>query len=278
MFRQNFKMYKNIFVILFLIASLSALCVSAKVGGGRPMMGGRRAFDMSNEENRKLVDSLIEFSLTKLGEQRTQEAAKAAGGKVSADFKPLKYSAVSLIGDVESQVVAGANYYFKLKVKEAECTDKCKYEVCEMTVWDKPWENFRELTNVVCKKKSHSLGGKRKISPDNKEARKALHFAVLKMNKESNELFYSKPVSVNQAYKQVVSGIKYTVVFDYGKTECKKNEGKLLSHAELSECATKANEKSQVCKVIVVDKPWLKDSKEESRYQVMNSDCVQSEE
>jgi hypothetical protein len=256
-------------------------CVCYTVAAVIP--GGKSTYDLSSDESKQKMTELIDFGITSLAEQRTKERADSAiaDGKKLEALAPLKYEAVSLVGDAQKQIVAGVSYTFKLKIKEAGCADNCPTEICEMQVWEKPWENFRKLTKSACKKRTVSLGGKHKISPNSKEARKALHHVVLKMNKESNDLFYSKPVSVNQAYKQVVNGIKYTLVFNYAKTECKKESSKLLSRAELSECATAsgpADSASSVCKVSVVDRPWLESSDSEtSRYEVLNHECYQAE-
>ncbi len=262
----------NMHKVLLLLACVLYTATAMRVGG-------KSTYDISKPENLQKVNELIEFGLSKLAEQRMKERLAAAGGnKKLEDMPPLKYAAVSIVGDVQSQVVAGVSYTIKLKIKEAECTENCQHETCEMKIWEKPWENFRELTNVDCKKKAVTTGGKRKISTSNKDARKALHFAVLRMNKESNDLFYSRPVSVNQIYKQVVNGIKYTIVFNYGQTECKKNtHEKLLSNSELNECPAADSSQNLMCKVAVVDKPWLKDSTEHSRYEVLSHECYEAE-
>ena len=260
-------MIYKILVLFFCFASAAAQM-------GR-MVGGIKTLDISTEETRKRIDKLVEFGLDQLAKRRMAEklAADSTLKESSVIENPLKYVAVETT-DVRTQVVAGLNYFIKVKINEANCTDNCDIEECELTIWDKPWENFKNLTDFKCKKQAIRFGGRRKISPSNREAIKALHYAVFKMNQASNDLFYSKPVKVDKVFKQIVNGIKYTIVFKIAPTECKKNSETVLSHTELNECAASDVEsKSMNCKVVVLDKPWLNESKDAVRYNVMNQDC-----
>lgn len=281
-------------MVIFVVFATAALVILTNAERKPSLVGGHRPMDLSSDENKKKVDSLIDFALTELAARRTAELKTQAlsSNENPETVKPLAYKAVALKGDVKTQVVAGMNYQFKISMRDANCQEEdvsnCAQEECEMTVWEKPWENFRQLTRVDCKKKSNMVvGGKRKISVKSKEALRALSHAVMKLNAESNDLFYMKPVKVSKVYKQVVNGIKYTIMFTMGRTECEKNTAsKLLTHTELSECSLADTSKNlgqeRFCKIVVLDQPWM-ESKTASddgvkqaastRYNVMNSEC-----
>lgn len=279
---------KTMMAVFVLFATALVILTSA-AERKQPLLGGHRPMDLTNEENKKKVDSLVEFALTELAARRTKELKNQAltTNENPDTVKPLAYKAVALKGDVKTQVVAGMNYNFKIRMRDANCQDgdNCPQEECEMTVWEKPWENFRQLTHVECKKKSNVVGGKRKISVKSLDAQRALAHAVMKLNSESNDLFYMKPVKISKVYKQVVNGIKYTIMFTMGRTECKKNNAeKLLTHSELTECslatpegASKNLGQERFCKIEVLDQPWMEKKVEgttkASRYTVMNSEC-----
>lgn len=254
---------------MYKLALILALCAClTEARGGPSMLGGRKSMDLKLESNQKKVKELVDYGLSTLAEHRMKENVQKA-------LKPLKYEPVKVV-NVQSQVVAGANYFIKLRFKEANCTENCDEEECTLTIWEKPWENFRNLTEVVCKKKATpGFGARRKLSTSNKEALKALHFAVLKKNQESNDLFYSRPVEVSKVYKQIVNGVKYSITYKFGQTECKKNQ-KMESQLQLSECPAMNEDKAVECKVVVLSKPWL--TEENVKYEIMNHDCGESNE
>jgi len=67
---------------------------------------------------------------------------------------------------VKSQIVAGKSYELVLRMGQTTCLKnsltkiedcplfkgKKHVEECTMKIWSKPWENFKEVTNVKCKK------------------------------------------------------------------------------------------------------------------------------
>ncbi len=260
--------------------------VEAKQKPGRMLLGGRHDYDLTLEENQRKINDLVEYGLSKLAEQRVSAAAAESN---SISSSKLKYENLETMR-VQTQIVAGINYFIKLRIKEANCTADCDTESCELRIWEKPWENFRNLTHVECKTKVEQVGGKKKISTSNKEALNALHFAVMKMNQESNDLFYSRPLKVDKVHKQVVNGIKYVVIFKYAQTECSKNDPQkkvFLNHLDLAQCQIKqqnSNYKTLKCKVVVLDKPWLNENGQKfeesstSRYKIMNQDCQQNDD
>lgn len=110
------------------------------------------------------------------------------------------------ITSARRQLVAGLNNFITIEMQPEECSSKSdeedsfmcdlKKEVCEMTIWEKPWENFVELTNYECQTRSlsNNLGSRKRIANDDPGARKALDFAIDKMNKLNKNPVYHTPV------------------------------------------------------------------------------------
>lgn len=110
------------------------------------------------------------------------------------------------ITSARRQLVAGLNNFITIEMQPEECSSKSdeedsfmcdlKKEVCEMTIWEKPWENFVELTNYECQTRSlsNNLGSRKRIPNDDPGARKALDFAIDKMNKLNKNPVYHTPV------------------------------------------------------------------------------------
>jgi len=154
----------------------------------------------------------------------------------------------------QKQIVAGVNYFLTVKIKPENCQNDCDIETCEMTIWEKPWENFTEMTEFNCKREHSLFGSNIRIDNNDKFALKALEYAVNQLNNESNDMYKYKLDSVDKIYRQVVNGMKYTFVFKMVKTECAKNtkDARLLS-----ECPVGKNPQIKNVKVSVLDKPWI---------------------
>ncbi|NXX54768.1 CYT protein, partial [Scopus umbretta] len=100
------------------------------------------------------------------------------------------------------------------------------------------------------------LGSPMDISnADNDEGlQRALHFAVAEYNKANNDTYSSRVVRVIKAKKQLVSGIKYIMEVEIGRTTC------LKSATDLQNCAfhdTPQMAKHTICNFVVYTVPWL---------------------
>ncbi|NXK13723.1 CYT protein, partial [Herpetotheres cachinnans] len=94
---------------------------------------------------------------------------------------------------------------------------------------------------------------------DNDEGlQRALQFAMAEYNKASNDMYSSRVVRVVSAQKQIVSGIKYLMEVEIGRTTCPKPAADLQSCAfhDAPEMA-----KHTVCKFSVYVVPWLNEIK-----------------
>ncbi|NXL49647.1 CYT protein, partial [Podilymbus podiceps] len=104
------------------------------------------------------------------------------------------------------------------------------------------------------------LGGLVDISsPDNDEGlQRALQFAMAEYNKASNDMYYSRVVRILSAKRQLVSGIKYIMEVEIGRTTCTKPATDLQSCAfhDLPQMT-----KHTICNFVVYTIPWLNQTK-----------------
>ncbi|NXF53699.1 CYT protein, partial [Oceanites oceanicus] len=95
--------------------------------------------------------------------------------------------------------------------------------------------------------------------PSNDEGmQRALHFAMEEYNKASNDVYSSRVVRVISAKKQIVSGIKYTMKVEIGRTTCPKPA------TDLQSCAfhdAPQMAKHTICNFVVYIVPWLNEIK-----------------
>ncbi|XP_074720132.1 cystatin-C [Strix uralensis] len=93
---------------------------------------------------------------------------------------------------------------------------------------------------------------------------RALHFAIAEYNKASNDMYSSRVVRIISAKRQVVSGVKYIMEVEIGRTTCPKPA------ADLQSCAfhdAPQMAKHTVCKFVVYNIPWL------NQIKLLTSEC-----
>ncbi|NXD79142.1 CYT protein, partial [Halcyon senegalensis] len=83
---------------------------------------------------------------------------------------------------------------------------------------------------------------------------RALQFAMEEYNKASNDMYSSRVVRIISAKKQLVSGIKYIMEVEIGRTTCSKPADDLQSCAFHEEPQMA---KHTICKFVVYTVPWL---------------------
>lgn len=244
-----FKMMMRIF--LMFVAIQTIFCES-----GSPIAGGRFDVDLKEADKEELdnLRRLANFGVKSISEQRALE-----NGNKKVDLEFLR------LVRVQKQVVAGLNYFLTVRLKQPNCSSECNVEQCEMTIWEKPWENFTELTEFNCKKYHSLFGSDIRIEDDNKYALKALNFALEKINQQSNDYYKMKIHSVDKTYRQIVNGMKYTFICKLARTKCTKNAKDLLN---LEECPLLENSSLKSVKISVLDRPW----KQEQRYELKSTD------
>lgn len=99
------------------------------------------------------------------------------------------------------------------------------------------------------------MGGAEDADINDKGVQNALQFAVVRHNKNSNDLFVSQVSRVIKAQTQVVAGMKYIFTVEMGKTPCRKGGPETLCtiHEDPQLAAPFQ------CKFEVWSRPWLND-------------------
>ncbi|NXW88212.1 CYT protein, partial [Alopecoenas beccarii] len=100
---------------------------------------------------------------------------------------------------------------------------------------------------------------------DNDEGlQRALRFAVAEYNKASNDMYSGRVVRVISAKRQIVSGIKYIMKVEIGRTTCPKPA------TDLQSCAfhdAPQMAKHTICDFVVYTVPWL------NQIKLLHSSC-----
>ncbi|XP_009509780.2 cystatin-C [Phalacrocorax carbo] len=100
---------------------------------------------------------------------------------------------------------------------------------------------------------------------DNDEGlQRALQFAMAEYNKASNDMYSSRVVRVINAKKQIVSGIKYLIKVEIGRTTCSKPATDLQSCTFHDEPQMA---KHTICNFVVYTVPWL------NQIKLLKSEC-----
>ena len=217
------------------------------------MPGGLSPMNMSDKDVALKVNSLVDYGVNLIAEKRMAENKKKFGLSTINNNKTLKYSA--RVVSAQSQIVAGALYHLVVRMTDANCKRNCPVEECKMKIWERPWENFRNMTEFSCKavKESPLSGGWKEVSLNDAKNLKALDHLVNTVNLASNSLYHQKLVDVTKAQKQVVNGLKYEFEFSMGQTSCTKNN----KEVNLKECSVANGAKTINCSGSVVERLWL---------------------
>lgn len=226
------------------------------------MPGGRSNYDLNNPKNVEKVNQLTKYAVGQIAKQRMEEAKKS--NVVSSTIsKKLEYG--SRVVSCRTQVVAGLNYYIRIKMNNLNC-ENCELENCDLVIYERVWENFTNLTSWKCQtEKKHMLGnfahknghksvllGEVKEVDMDEKSQKALDNVMNLINNQLDSEFSHKVKSVIKVKKQMVAGIKYDFEFEAAKTLCKKTS------QDLESCKFDTAAKSLRCTGSVVDKMWMR--------------------
>lgn len=96
---------------------------------------------------------------------------------------------------------------------------------------------------------THLPGGRIRIQPDNELLVSTLASVERRLDESINSPFVHRIGKVDEAYSQVVSGVKYYVTFELNETTCKKSETK-----DVSACNTFS--KTEKCYAEIWTQPW----------------------
>lgn len=241
------------------------------------MTGGRQAYDLTDPEQLKTVEKFAKYGVDAIATRRMNEA-KLSQGVSSSDEKVLSYNHRVL--SAQRQVVAGVNYFMKIKMNDATCRQFCAVEECDLVVWERSWDNFTNLTKFDCNlntpkssssmilgspfKNKNVLIGQPKVVELDTKSQTALDAIVTGINGKLNSSYLHKIKSVSEVKKQMVAGILYKFKFMIVKTVCdKQKSGDLEAECEIFEGA-----KDMECNGSILDKVWAI-----NRYSSVKFDC-----
>jgi len=243
---------------------LTVVFVISTVSASTMMTGGMKHLDTKDSKLSSILQELGTFSVDHIQKQRQSEALKANKDKVGA--APLTYSLVE-VKSAKSQVVAGIMYHLELTIKNS--VDSA-IEVCDVKVWEKKWENFREVNKFECRPQKQSaqlLGSRHTINKDNEGALDALDFGMKQINAQSNDLFFHVVFKVKNVFRQLVAGFKYIIEFESAPSKCAKSDQK-VDVLNLDECEVPKDVKTRQCRVEIWDQPWAT-----PRYKLIGHEC-----
>nr|CAD7425771.1 unnamed protein product [Timema monikensis] len=238
----------------------------------RPNIGKLIDFDPSEEKYKNELAQIIVRTLDEL------------------DADDMKRVVLKIL-DSKKQLVDGMSYHLTLRVGFTPCKEDgsskpdcmegtvpsriCKAQlhqpfisdskpkathVCNVSVWDRPWLNKTELTNSSCSpvqqrtKRELLVGGASPASVSDSGVQRAASTALAHLNSVSNSFYSHTLITLVNATKQVVAGVKYSLVLEVGESTCAKNE------ASASTCPLREDSVAQICHMVVVEKLWLNKS------------------
>ncbi|XP_041105995.1 cystatin C (amyloid angiopathy and cerebral hemorrhage) [Polyodon spathula] len=103
------------------------------------------------------------------------------------------------------------------------------------------------------------VGGKMDADVGEEGVQDALKFAVAEFNKASNDMYVHRVWKVISAQKQVVSGIKYIVTVQMGRTSCRKGGAEKVELCAFHDVPELA--KTSTCTFEVVSRLWIPETK-----------------
>ncbi|NXI64478.1 CYT protein, partial [Anseranas semipalmata] len=107
-------------------------------------------------------------------------------------------------------------------------------------------------------KRPRLLGAPTDVAENDEGLQRALQFAMAQYNRASNDKYSSRVVRIISAKRQLVSGIKYTIEVEVGRTTCTKATTDLQSCAFLD---APEMAKYTTCNFVVYTVPWLNEIK-----------------
>ncbi|XP_041064643.1 cystatin-like [Carcharodon carcharias] len=101
---------------------------------------------------------------------------------------------------------------------------------------------------VIC---AQLFGALESVSTEQPEVLDAAHFAMSEYNKASNDMYLYKIMRIVSAQQQIVSGLKYVIQAEVGRTQCRRGAVDDLESCEFHETPQKT-----LCSFEVLVVPW----------------------
>ncbi|XP_053205459.1 cystatin-1-like [Panonychus citri] len=123
---------------------------------------------------------------------------------------------------------------------------------------------FAYLVSSRIDKVGRLVGGWSPKDVNHESVKENAKFATKTLNDRSNDAHYENLIHIHEALSQVVSGVKYNITMDIGKTTCRKNE---VESDKLEQCSLDQKSTIKRCKITVLSRPWLNETR------LLHSEC-----
>ncbi|KAG7171324.1 Cystatin 10-like, partial [Homarus americanus] len=169
-------------------------------------------------------------------------------------------------------VVAGVNWNLKVTMSWTTCKkedqvqdlNNCEKDlskpssICDVVIYERSWENFKEVTGMNCTNVEDSRARRRAVGmyspvdlPDSKVSELA-QFAVASMDEGSEDPNIRVVDNVISAEMQVVAGTNWNLKVTMSWTTCKKED----QVQDLNICQKDLSKPSSICDVFINERSW----------------------
>lgn len=197
------------------------------------MLGTSTAMDLDDPK----IKSLSDRALTAISQR-------------SNDLEPLGLLRVIR---ASKQVVSGMLYTLVLSVGTADGSSRQR---CNVTIWEQPWLDKSDVTQVACNDKGKERHGRSgAVSPadaQSDEIQSAAAFALPAIQAQSNAANRLSVVAIKKAATQVVAGRNIFLTLEVAETRCA-----VASQTQAGDCTVDEAAPRQICKVKIWSRPWL---------------------
>ena len=211
------------------------------------MFGGIKNIDLSNSKNLENLKNLSNFAVKTISNIRLKDHQENYDQELNKTFN-YNFRIVT----AKTQLVAGYLSYLNLRIHDAECIEKCPVKECVIKIWEKPWMNFKSITESNCfilPNVTYSIEW-RQICPKDTMKLKSLDELIIKINKDSVSRYYKKLLQVDKSEKRVFKGNRYQFEFSIVETICLKN----LKRINFNNCRVSKNATTNACSGSLIEK------------------------
>ncbi|KAG1696502.1 Anaphase-promoting complex subunit 1 [Nymphon striatum] len=183
---------------------------------------------------------------------RLQNALQAAVNRVSEGLNTMYALKLVKVESALYQIVAGVNYKINFTAGLTTCFKGTKYVLSECE-WN------RNLLEVLEKSvaPSHSVpGGWKHVKINDEEIQKIASAAVSQLSEHSRSSNRLKLATIVKAAYQIVEGKKYSLVIDFGETDCLKSSRETK---EIGACNLIHSKHGTRCNIEITVAPWKKE-------------------
>jgi major membrane immunogen (membrane-anchored lipoprotein) len=258
---------------LLILVAVSVANVLSRPDGAQP--GGFQPMNQADPQVKEQVQNLTKF------------AVKTLDAKANDQY----HSQLVRVSDAQYQFAQGVNYRITFYIGQSKCQrdkdgnskfdagtcslkDDGTYQTCTVTIWEKKWEDFLNITDssctIVSKEEALSAnslpgpggavaGGYQPMDQSDPKVKQQVQnltqFAVKTLDAKANDQYHNQLVRVSDAQYQTVQGTNYKITFYIGQSQCQRNkDGNSKYNAET--CSLKDDGTYQLCTVTLWEKTW----------------------